>query len=160
MLSADFAAAGRPAPLVWYLALGRLLERLAPLTDLLLRLAVFRIFFWSGLAKIDDWSSTLLLFENEYNIPLLPPALAAMLATGTELVASLLVLVGLLARLAVLPLLALTMVIQFVLGAVDPAYNQLQHYLWMMLLLMLAVRGPGVLSLDAWLERRFAQSGA
>lgn len=160
MLSADFATAGRLAPLVWYLALGRLLERLAPLADLLLRLAVFRIFFWSGLAKIDDWSSTLLLFENEYNVPLLPPTLAAMLATGTELVASLLVLVGLLARLAALPLLALTMVIQFVLGTVDPAYNQLQHYLWMTLLLMLAVRGPGAWSLDAWLERRFAQAGA
>lgn len=143
-----------PALLAWYFTLGRPLERLAPLTDLLLRLAVFRVFFWSGLTKLHDWSSTLLLFESEYHVPLLPPALAATLATGAELGASLLVLAGLATRLAALPLLGITLVIQFVLGAADPAYNQLQHYLWMALLLTLIARGPGAWSLDAWLERR------
>ncbi len=143
-----------PALLAWYFTLGRPLERLAPLTDLLLRLAVFRVFFWSGLTKLHDWSSTLLLFESEYHVPLLPPALAATLATGAELGASLLVLTGLATRLAALPLLGITLVIQFVLGAADPAYNQLQHYLWMALLLTLIARGPGAWSLDAWLERR------
>ncbi|MFZ1643399.1 MAG: DoxX family protein [Candidatus Contendobacter sp.] len=143
-----------PALLAWYFTLGRPLERLAPLADLLLRLAVFRVFFWSGLIKLHDWSSTLLLFESEYHVPLLPPALAATLATGAELGASLLVLAGLATRLAALPLLGITLVIQFVLGAADPAYNQLQHYLWMALLLTLIARGPGAWSLDAWLERR------
>lgn len=156
MLLAETRNTVRPRPLIWYFALGRLLERLAPLTDLLLRLAVFRVFFWSGLAKLDDWSSTLLLFENEYNVPLLPHTLAAALAASAELGASLLVLAGLLTRLAALPLLGIALVIQFVLGAADPAYNQLQHYLWMALLLTLIARGPGAWSLDAWLERRFA----
>lgn len=156
MLRAETMNATRPRPLAGYFALGRLLERLAPLTDLLLRLAVFRIFFWSGLAKLDDWSSTLLLFENEYNVPLLPHTLAAALATSAELGASLLVLIGLLTRLAALPLLGIALVIQFVLGAADPAYNQLQHYLWMVLLLTLIAHGPGAWSLDAWLERRSA----
>ena len=55
MLLAETMNTARPRPLAGYFALGRLLERLAPLTDLLLRLAVFRIFFWSGLAKLDDW---------------------------------------------------------------------------------------------------------
>ncbi|WP_246327609.1 DoxX family protein [Candidatus Competibacter phosphatis] len=154
MLLAETMNTARPRPLAGYFALGRLLEHLAPLTDLLLRLAVFRIFFWSGLAKLDDWSSTLLLFENEYNVPLLPHALAAALAASAELGASLLVLIGLLTRLAALPLLGIALVIQFVLGAADPAYNQLQHYLWMVLLLTLIARGPGAWSLDAWLERR------
>ncbi len=154
MLLAETMNTARPCPLAGYFALGRLLEHLAPLTDLLLRLAVFRIFFWSGLAKLDDWSSTLLLFENEYNVPLLPHALAAALAASAELGASLLVLIGLLTRLAALPLLGIALVIQFVLGAADPAYNQLQHYLWMVLLLTLIARGPGAWSLDAWLERR------
>ena len=156
MLLAETMNAIRPRPLAGYFTLGRLLERLAPLTDLLLRLAVFRIFFWSGLAKLDDWSSTLLLFENEYNVPLLPHTLAATLATSAELGASLLVLAGLLTRLAAVPLLGIALVIQFVLGAADPAYNQLQHYLWMVLLLTLIARGPGAWSLDAWLERRSA----
>lgn len=61
---------------------------------------------------------------------------------------------GLLTRLAAMPLLGMALVIQFVLGAADPAYNQLQHYLWMALLLALIARGPGAWSLDAWLERR------
>ncbi|MDG4553149.1 MAG: DoxX family protein [Candidatus Competibacter sp.] len=156
LLAETMNAAARPRPLAWYFALGRLLERLAPLTDLLLRLAVFRIFFWSGLAKINDWSSTLLLFEHEYGVPLLPHTVAAVLATGAELGASLLVLIGFLTRLAALPLLGIALVIQFVLGAADPAYNQLQHYLWMALLLALIARGPGAWSLDAWLERRSA----
>lgn len=154
LLTQTMTAATQSRPLAWYFTLGRALDRLAPSTDVLLRLAVFRIFFWSGLAKLNDWSSTLLLFENEYNVPLLPPTLAAVLATSVELGASLLVLAGLATRLAALPLLALTFVIQFVLGAADPAYNQLQHYLWMALLLALITRGPGVWSLDGWLERQ------
>ncbi len=156
MLLAETMNATRPRPLAWYFALGRLLERLTPLTDLLLRLAVFRVFFWSGLTKLNDWSSALLLFEHEYSVPLLPHTLAAVLATSTELGASLLVLAGFLTRLAALPLLGIALVIQFVLGAADPAYNQLQHYLWMVLLLTLIARGPGAWSLDAWLERRSA----
>ena len=48
-LRADSTTAGRFEPLGWYLGLSHLLERLAPLADLLLRLAVFRLFFWSGL---------------------------------------------------------------------------------------------------------------
>ena len=146
---------------VWlarYFSLGRLLQLLAPLVDLLLRLALFRVFFWAGLTKANDWSSALALFENEYNVPLLHPTLAAVLAATSELGASLLILVGLFARLAALPLLAMTLVIQFVLGANDPAYNQLQHYLWMVLLLTLIARGPGAWSLDAWLEQRFGRT--
>ncbi|MET1027927.1 MAG: DoxX family protein [Dongiaceae bacterium] len=121
-----------------------------PLVDLLLRLAVFRVFFWSGLVKIHDWPGTLQLFQYEYRVPWLPPFFAAVLATGSELGASSLILVGLATRLAVLPLLGMTMVIQFVLGAANPAYNQLEHYLWMVLLLQLLIRGPGLVSLDHW----------
>ena len=146
--------------LMGYARLGQWLQRLTPLTDLLVRLAIFRIFFWAGLAKVNDWSSTLMLFEHEYQVPLLPPTLAAVLATSAELGAASLVLVGLLTRLAALPLLAMSLVIQFVLGAADPAYNQLQHYLWMVLLLALVIRGPGAWSVDAGLklERRFRPS--
>jgi putative oxidoreductase len=126
----------------------------APVLDLLIRLALFRVFFWSGLVKIHDWPGTVQLFQYEYVVPLLPPNLAALMAASCELGASSLILVGLLSRLAAVPLLLMSMVIQFVLGAANPAYNDLEHYLWMVLLLSVIVRGPGQLSIDAWFRRQ------
>jgi putative oxidoreductase len=126
------------------------------LADLVIRLAVFRIFFWSGLVKIHDWTGTLQLFEYEYMVPLLPIGLAAIAATAFELGASSFVLIGLGTRFAAIPLLGMTCVIQFALGGRDPAYNQLEHYLWMALLLSLILRGGGRYSLDAailWMRK-------
>jgi len=125
-----------------------------PVVDLLIRLALFRVFFWSGLVKIHDWPGTVQLFQYEYMVPVLPPNLVAILAAACELGASSLVLVGLFSRLAALPLLGMSMVIQFVLGAVNPAYNDLEHYLWMVLLLSVIVRGPGLFSLDTLMRAR------
>jgi putative oxidoreductase len=130
----------------------------APVVDLLIRVALFRVFFWSGLVKIHDWSGTVQLFQYEYRVPVLPPDLAAILAAACELGASSLLLVGLMSRVAAVPLLLMSMVIQFVLGAVDPAYNDLEHYLWMVLLLSIIVRGPGSLSIDGWLRQRMSAS--
>ena len=126
------------------------------LADLIIRLAVFRIFFWSGLVKIHDWPGTLQLFEYEYMVPVLPIGLAAILATAFELGASSFILIGLGTRFAAIPLLAMTCIIQFGLGGRDPAYNQLEHYLWMALLLSLILRGGGRYSLDAlilWIRK-------
>ena len=128
---------------------------LAPVADLVVRLALFRVFFYAGLVKINDWSGTLQLFQFEYAVPLMPYALAAVMATTDELVCSSLLLVGLGARLAAIPLLIQAMVIQFSLGAANAAYNSLEHYLWMALLLTIIARGPGRLSLDHFLSRRF-----
>lgn len=126
----------------------------APLADLVVRVAIFRVFFWSGLVKVNDWPGTLTLFEYEYALPLLPVALAASLAVLFELGASTLVLVGLCTRLAAVPLLGMSLVIQFVLGVANPAYDQVEHFLWMALLLSVIARGAGPLSLDALLWRR------
>lgn len=132
-----------------------LLERWgAPLTDLFIRAVLFRVFFFAGTAKLGNWGGTLELFEYEYQVPLLPPMLAAYMGTAAELTCSVLLLVGLAARLATLPLIGITLTIQFVLGAANPVYNQLDHFLWLALLLAVATRGPGVLSLDAWLVRK------
>lgn len=131
----------------------------APIVDLLIRLALFRVFFWSGLVKIHDWPGTIQLFQYEYMVPVLPPEVAAFLAAACELGASSLVLLGLFSRLAALPLLGMSMVIQFVLGAANPAYNDLEHYLWMVLLLSIIVRGPGPLSLDHFLRQRLGREG-
>ena len=50
---------------------------LAPLLDFAVRFWLARVFFLSGLTKIQSWDSTLSLFESEYAVPLLPPELAA-----------------------------------------------------------------------------------
>ena len=51
---------------------------------LLARIATFSVFLRSGLQKLSDWNSTLLLFQNEYHVPVLPPNVAAYMAAGLE----------------------------------------------------------------------------
>ena len=61
------------------------LDSLQPLALLAARLYVAQVFWLSGLTKIRDWDTTLALFENEYQVPLLSPAVAAWMGTGGEL---------------------------------------------------------------------------
>ena len=58
--------------------LDRGMEWLSPLFLLGLRGYVASVFFKSGLTKIQDFSSTVALFENEYKVPLISPTLANM----------------------------------------------------------------------------------
>jgi putative oxidoreductase len=55
-------------------------------------------------------------------------------------------------------MLAMTLVIQFVVGAADPAFYLTEHYYWMFLLAVIITRGPGPLSIDHLLARRTAVS--
>jgi putative oxidoreductase len=114
------------------------------LFTLLFRIAVGAVFFKSGLVKIQSWQTTIGLFEDEYRLPLVPAELAAWLGTAVELTAPVLVVLGLLARLGALALLAMTFVIQFL---VYPA-NWAEHLMWASLLGWIVSRGPGALSLD------------
>jgi putative oxidoreductase len=87
---------------------------------------------------------TFFLFREEYKVPLLPPDLAAYLATIGEHVFSVLLLVGLASRLSALGLFGMTMVIQlFVFPDGRP-----EHILWVALQLLIISRGPGAVSLD------------
>ena len=131
-----------------------------PLADLLARVWIGLVFFRSGLQKINDWENTLILFEYEYMVPILPPEIAAYLGTANELVLPILLFVGFLARLAAVPLLGMAMVIQFVLGANSPAYNSFEHYAWMVFLLLIITRGAGKFSLDHLLVSKFGKQGA
>ena len=112
-------------------------------------------FLKSGWLKISNWESTLYLFQDEYHVPLLPPALAAVAGTAGELVFPSLLVVGLLGRYAAVGLSAVN-----VLAVISYAHVLLgegfeaalgQHYLWGALLLVVAVFGPGRWSVDALL---------
>lgn len=143
----------RAAPLLRS-ATDRLERHAAPLLDLAIRLTMAPIFFRSGLQKMSDWPATVFLFEHEYQVPVLPPSLAAVLATATELTMPVLLVLGLGTRIAAVPLLAMTLVIQFAVGGNNPSFYHHQHYLWMLLLAGLVVRGGGPLSLDHLIARR------
>jgi putative oxidoreductase len=125
-----------------------------PLLLLAMRLWIARVFFLSGLTKIPDWDATLFLFQTDYALPILPPQVAALIGTSCELSMPVLLTIGLFTRLAALPLLGMAMVIQFVLGSHDPAFDSVEHFYWMFLLVSIAVFGPGTLSLDHWIARR------
>lgn len=112
-----------------------------------LRLWIAVLFWQSGLTKLSNWDVTLYLFEYEYKVPFFSPAIAAPLATATELFMPFLLIIGLGTRLATLPLLAMTAVIQFTYQAHH------QHLEWAIILLVLFFAGPGLFSLDFWLHR-------
>jgi len=139
-----------------YTRIGAFLQTYAgPILSLAIRLWIASVFFKSGLQKLDDWDSTVYLFEYEYMVPILSPALAAAVATAFELMMPVLLTVGLLTRLSALPLLGMALVIQFILGASNPAYDNVEHFYWMFLLGFLIVYGPGRISIDSVVRRMF-----
>ena len=136
----------------WFVIARGQLERI-PISLILMgmRIAVASVFLKSGLLKINSWEFAIKLFEEEYKVPLLDPIWATRLAAFNELTFPMLLIVGLATRLATLPLLGMIAVIQtFV-------YPQAwtDHLLWGSILIFLLSRGPGALSLDHLIERRF-----
>lgn len=116
---------------------------------LVARAATFSVFFRSGLQKLSDWNATLMLFENEYHVPILPPHVAAYMAAGMELGLSTLVLLGLFTRASALGLLGMVAVIQlFIYPEAWP-----DHIQWLGFMIFVVARGPGAISLDALLGR-------
>jgi len=86
-------------------ALAQFVDRFQSLFALALRLYVARVFLLSGLTKTHDWNTTIALFENEYHVPVLSPAIAALLGTAAELGLPILLILGLGTRFAALALL-------------------------------------------------------
>jgi putative oxidoreductase len=123
------------------------LEALQPAAQLGARLYVAQVFFMSGLTKIHDWDTTLALFADEYQVPLLPPPVAAVMGTAGELVLPVLLLLGLGGRFAALGLSVVNAVAVLSLQEIAPAALQ-QHVFWGSLLLALVLWGPGRWALD------------
>ena len=138
-----------------YSAIARLLDFTAPLFDLGIRLWVSWVFFNSALSKLQNWDGTLMLFRSEYEVPLLPPDIAAYAGTAAELGLPVLVAIGLASRFSALALfgfnaIAVIAYAGFLFGDHGTALLQ-QHIMWGVMLLITVFHGPGKLSLDHWL---------
>jgi len=124
---------------------------------LFLRVAFAGVFWRSGRTKVEEGSlfsisdTTYFLFREEYSGVPLPPDTAAVLATVSEHLFPILLVVGLFTRVSALALLAMTMVIQIF---VYPEAWWQVHALWIAMALALVVRGGGLFALDAPLTAR------
>ena len=108
------------------------------------RIGLAFLFGYSGWNKLTGWPTTLRLFRDVYQVPLLPPGTAAVLATAIEITLPFLFLLGLCTRLAAAAAFGMTLVIQ--LFVLPKGYHV--HALWLGPILYLLLRGPGLLSLD------------
>jgi putative oxidoreductase len=119
------------------------------------RIFIATTFWLSGRTKVDGLlgvsDSAYFLFEYEYALPVLPPRLAAHLATYAEHLFPILLIVGLGSRLSAAALLVMTAVIQVF---VYPG-AWATHLLWAAALAFILCRGPGQLSVDHLLRRRY-----
>jgi putative oxidoreductase len=115
-----------------------------------MRLAVGATFFRSGMNKVEDFSNAIVLFRDEYRLPLLPPEIAAYMGTTVELTTPVLLVLGVFARLGAAALLFMTLTIQFL---VYPE-NWPEHLMWASILAYVLSRGPGALSIDRFVALR------
>ncbi|MFJ7315481.1 DoxX family protein [Pseudomonas sp. NPDC098747] len=148
-----------------------LLEKIPhSLIAFLARFSIAAVFWKSGQTKIEGlaidlidgtlqlgWprlaDSTIPLFESEYHVPLLSPEIAAHMAAFAEHFFPVLILIGFATRFSALALLGMTLTIQ--LFVYPDAYPT--HGTWAAVLLFLMARGPGRLSIDHLIARRFAR---
>ena len=121
------------------------------LVALVARIALAQVFWSSAQTHLSNWDTTLYLFANTYQVPLLSSDAAATLAVALEVTAPPLLLLGLATRLAALALFGMTLVIEiFVYPQAWPTHIQ-----WATMILLLMTRGAGFLSLDALIRARF-----
>lgn len=121
---------------------------------LVARLGVAGVFFLSGRTKVDGvlhiTDGTYSLFADEYALPLIPSDLAAHLATYSEHLFSILLILGLFTRLSALAFLGMTLVIEIF--VYPDAWST--HLSWAGLLLLIIAKGGGRFSLDRLLRVR------
>jgi putative oxidoreductase len=105
------------------------------------------LFWQSGQTKVAGWHlkpSAIALFQDEYQLPLIDPEVAAYASVFAEHLFPILLVIGLATRLSALALLSMTAVIEiFVYPDAWPT-----HGVWATCFLLLIARGPGWFSLD------------
>ena len=156
-----YSAANDTTPATGLLATGfaviRWLERVSydTLFATPARIFIALTFFLSGRTKVEGFltlkPSTYYLFQYEYKIPVIPAPIAAHIAAYSEHLFPLLLILGLGSRLSAVALLGMTTVIEVFVypGAWET------HLGWATALAFIVFRGPGALSLDHLIRRRF-----
>ena len=149
MIATDPVTARGWPPRRWFTSARQWLDRLPlSLIQLAMRIAVGSVFFTFSSSEL-----TVKLFEDEYKVPLLAPALAARLTIFNNLAFPMLLFLGLATRMATLPLLGMISVLQIF---VYPE-SWTEQLTWASILVFLLTRGPGTLSLDHAIERYLAK---
>ena len=158
--SSPIAIAGKTVAL-----LGRIPDSLIALLG---RFSIAAVFWKSGQTKVQGFAidivssefqfgmprlsnSAVALFRDEYKLPLVPAEVAAPMAAVAEHVFPLLILIGLATRFSAVALLVMTATIQLL--VYPDAWPT--HGVWATVLLFLIARGPGAISLDHLIARRF-----
>jgi putative oxidoreductase len=122
------------------------------------RIFIATTFWLSGRTKVDGLlslnQSAFFLFEEEYALPVIPSRLAAHIATYAEHLFSLLLIAGLASRLSAAALLFMTLVIQVF--VYPDAWST--HLLWASALAFIVFRGPGAVSIDHLIRRRYGSA--
>jgi putative oxidoreductase len=126
---------------------------LEPVALLAARWYVAWAFLASGLTKLRDWESTLMLFEYEYQVPVLPFELAAYLGTAAEIALPLLLITGLASRFSALSLFFVNIVAVISLEEIAPAAYA-EHVLWGVLLIQVAIFNGGRFAVDRLVEKQ------
>ena len=141
--------------------LARALDFLQPALALATRWYVSWQFLKSGWLKVSDWQGTLDLFRTEYHVPLLPPTLAAVTGAFGELFFSALLVLGIAGRIGPIGLFAVNLmaVISYRQVLLADGYEAAlgQHVLWGFMLAVLAVYGPGAITVDRLVINRLAR---
>jgi putative oxidoreductase len=142
-------------------AQSRVAARLSWLPPTLTRLTLGWVFILSGWGKLNHLPKVIAFFT-ELGIPA-PQFQAGMVATF-EFVGGALILVGLLTRLAVVPLIG-TMVVALITAKASEIAGPsdlfgISEYLYIVLFIWLAITGAGPFSIDRLLARRRGSAGA
>ncbi len=123
-----------------------------PVIDLGMRVWLAQIFFVSGVIKVTHWQTALNLAATEYPVSWMSPVTAAYTGAAIELIAPIFLVLGLMTRYAAIPMLILSLVIQF---SYLPFDNQL---FWAVIFGWYVIQGAGPISADNLLRRGLADS--
>ena len=125
---------------------------------LFIRVYVAWVFLKSGMHKIGDWETTLVLFEYEYAVPLLNFELAAYLATFGELVFPIFLIAGFGTRFFAIALSFVNIIaVVSYYATLAKGAGLIWHWLWGAMLLTNIVYGGGMLSVDHWLKTKLGR---
>ena len=131
------------------------------LAPLFARITVGWVFLWSGWGKLSDLPTVTENFVG-WGIPF--PQLLSPFVSGVEFFGGLFLLVGLLSRISA-GALGITMIVAIRSAKwadVDSLETLLgfDEFEYLALFLWIAIAGPGILSADYWLQKRFGPRGA